>query len=266
MNRLFWKALSQNTTTDFELILIDNHSTDGSQDYFHQLSQTDRRVRYFPNPYNQNYPTSQIQGMREAKHNTFCFLNNDVWMPKGWELPLLKALEYSPYLIASPTGQEVQPVQKASDRLKRKWKFYTQLSFVWKRFFAIPEERRLWQSLKWMYGNLDSFRHPGLQGASFPAIKGDCLFFRKELLEKIPQPWNPQVEAADWHLYLLAAQMHEKDSSFPLPQAYPESYVHHFGRYSARQEYEPFKTSCVPLKLEEVWTPLQIREWWWGYC
>jgi GT2 family glycosyltransferase len=44
MNRLFWKALSENTSTPFELIIIDNHSSDGSEIFFKQLSDNFRQT------------------------------------------------------------------------------------------------------------------------------------------------------------------------------------------------------------------------------
>lgn len=54
MNRLFWKALTENTQTPFELIIIDNHSTDGSEDFFKALGDETRgqkqEVIYLCNP------------------------------------------------------------------------------------------------------------------------------------------------------------------------------------------------------------------------
>ena len=76
--------------------------------------------------------------------------------------------------------------------------------------------------------------------------------------------WDSEIEAADWHLYLKAASLHEKDPSFPLPQVLLNTYIHHFGRYSAKQEYEPFRKAIKFKTVEEVWGKETVRRLWWG--
>ena len=103
MNRLFWNSLKNNTETPFQLIVIDNHSTDGSEEFFRGVAQESlnsaSQVVYIRNEFNQPYPASQIQGMSHAQNDILCFLNNDIWMPKGWELPFLEKLAENPWYI-----------------------------------------------------------------------------------------------------------------------------------------------------------------------
>lgn len=266
MNQLYWETLCRHTAVPFELIVIDNHSTDGSETYFRRLSESDPRVGYVRSEKNQSYPASQIQGMAHAKADVWVFLNNDTWMPKGWETPFLEALAESPYLVLSPGGQEAQPTQKGSNRLKNRWKRITWLSKAWQKISGIDEKARLEASVRWMYGDLDAFCSPTPAGVlSMDGIKGDCVVFHRRLLEKLPEPWNERIEAADWHLYLSVANLHERDPEVPLPRVLFSSYVHHFGRYSARQKFEPLELSQPFLSIREVWGDPAVRRLWWGY-
>lgn len=267
MNRLFWKALVENTQTDFELVLIDNHSTDGSEHFFYELSRVPRHsIRYVRNEFNQSYAASQNQGIRNATHDILCFLNNDIWMPKGWELPFIEKIETNPLLVLSPSGQEAQPTQSLSQNLKRKWKHILFLSKIWRQVLGKTEEERLWKALHWMYGDLDHFKNPTPKGMSLSmnGIKGDSVIFHRKILERFPEVWDEEVPASDWHLYLTIANAHEKDPSIPIPQVLLNTYIHHFGRYSARLQYEPIANPKKEKSIEEIWGE-KIKELWWGY-
>ncbi len=186
MNRLYWKALSGNTAAPFELIVIDNHSTDGSEKFFKGLMEknekANQKVVYIRNEFNQSYPRSQIQGMRVAQNEILCFLNNDIWMPKQWELPFQTRLKQNPLLILSPSGQEAQPTQKRSNELKASWKWVLFFSKVWKQVLGKGEEERLWKALEWMYDSLESFKNPTVSHKeTMNGIKGDSVVCHRDL-------------------------------------------------------------------------------------
>jgi len=266
MNQLYWECISKNTTSPFELIVVDNHSTDGSQKFFNDLSNKfPERVIYLRNEFNQLYPVSQNQGMRKAKYPVLCFLNNDIWLPKGWNEPFQEKLKENTLQVLSPSGQEAQATQSYSDLLKNKWKRVTIASRLLAKLFRKSELDRLWWSLKWMYGDLENFKSPtkNLEG-SMDGIKGDSVVFHKDLLNICPEIWDERIEAADWHLYLTLAKKHEENSSIPLPQVLFNVYSHHFGRYSARQTYEPMQGAQNKLALESLWDPSTIERLWWG--
>lgn len=265
VNELYWNCLAENTATPFELIIIDNHSTDGSEVFFESLAAKDARVRYHRRDRNQSYPASQRQGMAIASTSHLFFVNNDVWLPKGWELPLLEALKEHPYQIVSPTGQEAQPTQIASTRLKSRWRWITRLSLVWQKLAGASEAQRLAQSLRWMYGDLEVFLSPTEDPKDFYGIKGDTVAFNRALADLVPDLWHERIEAADWHLYLTMAKLHEKDKKIPLPRVIGKSYVHHFGRYSARLKFEPLETKEPFIAIDAYWGAETVRRLWWGH-
>jgi GT2 family glycosyltransferase len=270
MNRLYWKALSKNTSAPFELVIVDNHSTDGSEALFRELSQgtgsDTQKVVYVRNEHNQSYPASQLQGMAAASHDILAFFNNDIWMPFGWEKPILRELEKDPRVILSPSGQDAQPTQTHSDRLKRRWIIARRLSKAWAWLLRKSEEERLWKSLEWMYGDLENFRSPTPQlKPSMDGIKGDSVVLHRSVVSELGGIWDLQLQAADWHLYLKAAAHAEKHPGFPLPQVLLDTYTHHFGRYSIAQDYEPLPAGTSFRSIDEVWGRETVRRLWWGY-
>jgi glycosyltransferase involved in cell wall biosynthesis len=267
MNRLYWETIVSHTTSPFELIVIDNHSTDGSERFFAELARRDARVVHVRNPRNRSYPESQIQGMDVARHEVLCFLNNDVWFPRGWNEPFERELARVPHGILSPSGEDAQPTLSGADRLKRRWKRANALSQLWRVVAFRSEYDRLHRSLEFMYGDLEDFHPPtpADHPVSMPGIKGDSVIFHRRLLERIPEPWDPKIQAADWHLYLLAAREHERDASFPLPRILFDTYVHHFGRYSARKRWEPLDPPPRFVTIEDHWGKETVRRLWWAY-
>ncbi|WP_029035035.1 glycosyltransferase family 2 protein [Salinimicrobium terrae] len=75
MNELFYKTLKENTHYPFELIIVDNNSTDRCNEFFAQKD----NVVLVENNGNYNYPYNQIVGLKRARHEVVCLFNNDIW-------------------------------------------------------------------------------------------------------------------------------------------------------------------------------------------
>src|SRR5580704_1210526 len=87
MNKLFYAALKKYTRHKFELIIIDNHSTDGSAEFFDS-----KRARIIHNDHNYSYPYCQNQGIDSAKYEYLAFLNNDIVVAPRWDQRLIETL------------------------------------------------------------------------------------------------------------------------------------------------------------------------------
>jgi ADP-heptose:LPS heptosyltransferase/GT2 family glycosyltransferase len=97
------QSLTANTSyPDWELLLIDNGSTDGTRDYLDGLASSDDRIRVFHNEQNVGFSRSANQGVRAARGELLCFLNNDMQVPPGWLKKLIDGLGSGHYDLAGP--------------------------------------------------------------------------------------------------------------------------------------------------------------------
>jgi GT2 family glycosyltransferase len=77
----------------YELILVDNASSDTTADYFRQLASQYPFVRLCLNPKNKGYAGGNNDGIRLAAGRYIVLLNNDTLVGPGWLEPMLQRLE-----------------------------------------------------------------------------------------------------------------------------------------------------------------------------
>ncbi len=77
----------------YEVILIDDGSTDGTREYLATLGEP---YRVLLNEKNLGYAGANNRGAKVAKHPVLVFLNNDLELQEGWLEPMLKGLEFLP--------------------------------------------------------------------------------------------------------------------------------------------------------------------------
>jgi GT2 family glycosyltransferase/glycosyltransferase involved in cell wall biosynthesis len=86
-------SILRNTTwPNYQLIIVDNGSEDGTCDYLERLHQEVPSVKIILNPDNRGFAAANNQGLREADGDVLLLLNNDTVVPKGWLDPLVKHL------------------------------------------------------------------------------------------------------------------------------------------------------------------------------
>ena len=76
----------------FELIVVDNASTDRTVDYLRSLVHRDARFHVILNPENRGFPAACNQGLALARGRHLVLLNNDTMVPPGWLGRLLAPL------------------------------------------------------------------------------------------------------------------------------------------------------------------------------
>ena len=99
------EALIESTASPFELIMIDDGSTDDTHDYAMELSDRLKEVFYYGrNPKNEGVHRSWNAGLRAAfsrNPDYIAIVNNDVRFTKNWDSPLIDTLQakklVSPY-------------------------------------------------------------------------------------------------------------------------------------------------------------------------
>ncbi len=103
------------TDEPIELILVDNGSTDGTDDYFRALAAADDRIRLVLNRDNRGFPAGVNQGMRLAGGQQILLLNNDTVVTTGWLRRLLRALHSDPAVgLVGPCSNHVSGPQEVA--------------------------------------------------------------------------------------------------------------------------------------------------------
>jgi O-antigen biosynthesis protein len=85
-------ALRQNTQA-YELVVVDNASTDGTPDYLRELQRASDDVKVVLNAHNAGFAAGCNIGVAEASFGKICLLNNDTVPYAGWLDNLRSALE-----------------------------------------------------------------------------------------------------------------------------------------------------------------------------
>ena len=93
LTSLCLRSLEGSTSVPYELILVDNGSTDGTVDFLKSYSAERRNVRLILNPENVGFARGNNQGMREAAGEYVALLNNDTVLPRMWLERMLEHFE-----------------------------------------------------------------------------------------------------------------------------------------------------------------------------
>ncbi|RQV97374.1 glycosyltransferase, partial [bacterium] len=113
------------TTIPYELIIVDNGSTDGTIRYLKKYSEKYTNVRLILNEVNQGFAAGNNQGIEQAQGKYILFLNNDTVVTKGWLSRMIAHLErypeagmVGPVSNAVPVPQLIRSVPYGDDLKK----------------------------------------------------------------------------------------------------------------------------------------------------
>jgi GT2 family glycosyltransferase len=137
--RLCLASLLANTAGDFEVIVVDNGSSDGTCDYLARLAGGDARVRVLLNGRNHGFAAACNQGLAIARGEHLVLLNNDTMLAPGWLARLLAHLG----------NPEVGLVGPVTNRIGNEAEIETDYR-TWGEFLALARERRLQQPGAWL--------------------------------------------------------------------------------------------------------------------
>ncbi len=77
-------SVLKSSTKDFEIIVIDNNSTDESVEIINEFAKKDSRIRLFRNKMNMGVPFSRNKAIKKAKGAILVFLDNDTRVDRNW--------------------------------------------------------------------------------------------------------------------------------------------------------------------------------------
>jgi glycosyltransferase involved in cell wall biosynthesis len=88
-------AQHADVTPPFELVVVDNNSTDGTREIVHQLASIDDRVRYTFEP-QQGLSYARNAGIRNARASLVAFIDDDLLAEPDWIAALVRAFHEYP--------------------------------------------------------------------------------------------------------------------------------------------------------------------------
>jgi GT2 family glycosyltransferase len=253
-NRLFLESIRENSFHPYELIIIDNASSDGSAEYFEKQG-----CIVIRNKENFNYPHSQNQGIRIAKGDHLFFLNNDIIVSKHWDRHLIEAAAENGVDVISACGIENAGDKKYTRRLRRKWK-RTKNPLMIFGIHRMNLKLMLWL----MYGSWQRFCEKRFQQFGkrvVEGIVGNNVMMTRRGLELMGE-WDERVQHADFDIFIrVKKRALEKGDIKPCHIALGV-YIHHFIRMTTKYGVQrlPFANENQFIYLHQKYTEAEIDE------
>ena len=247
MNKLFYETLKQNSSLPFELIAIDNNSTDGSRAFL-----KDNADILIANDGNYSYPHCQNQGIAVATYDYLAFFNNDILVSKEWDKKILQIMNDQEIDVISFATNDHLESKKKQVRFHKKWK---KIKFF-VRALSGTGKKSLMQMVKLMYGNFDKFcaeRYGEFQDSVIEGFSGSCIIIKKSALDKIGL-WDERMQVADFDLFFRVKERSMQYKDIKPMQLALGVYIHHFQRLTLRSKnVATFRDQQNIISLKEKW-------------
>lgn len=253
-NQLFLEGIRRYTTGPYEVIVVDNHSTDGSAEFFESNG-----CRVIRNPGNLCYPESMNAGSRVAQGDWLCHINNDLYVAPDWNGRLLGAMEHRRLDAATPLGLEMMPTARLTEWMQARWAAIGQ-----GRLSSGKDLAQLHTMLRAMYGDWESYCREVQRAFSdviFEGIVGSCVMIRRSVYDKIGG-LDERVQAADWDLYYTLKKRELEVGDVTRCMVLGAVFVHHFIRATMRSKREPFACTHDRWVIDRKWDRSEQAALW----
>lgn len=252
VNQLFWENLKRYTASPFELIIIDNASTDGSAEFFESVG-----AQVIRNLVNYSYPVSQNQGLAIARGDWLGFLNNDIVVSPDWDRHLIENMTANGLEVATCCGVEQLETLQATQRIKRRWK---RIKGVCSLLGITPFSLRLMH--RWMYhGDWKIFcaeRYRAFRLKAAEGFVGNTVMMTRSALEKLG-PWDETMQGADFDLYLRSKKRALEQGDIRPVHIALDTFNHHFVRLTVKAKPPRFADAENLARLEDKWTEQELK-------
>jgi GT2 family glycosyltransferase len=254
MNRIYWRYLLKYTYHPFELIIVDNNSTDGSREFFKSVGAV-----VIENAANFSYPVCQNQGIAIARYDTLVFMNNDIIVSPEWDKRLIEAADAHGLDIITPVGIEMLENEAVTKAIKRKWlRVKNPLALFGLNEFNL----KLMHTL--MYGKWESFTNKRFQKFGLQLKEGfigNTVMMRRQAIEKIGL-WDERIQGADFDIYIRSKKRHIEHGDIKPAHMALGVFIHHYIRLTVKSTRTPFADRDNLISVEEKWGKEAMKE----YC
>ena len=144
------KSLLQQTYKNFEIIVVDNGSTDNSLAVAKEYQQIDERVKCFSCTDKQGVSAARNAGLRQSKGEYICFIDSDDYVSKFFLATLLYLLEKNQAAISCVSLKNCGEKQrrKFSNKFKSgKVVVYDKVSAMERLFTGIELRMNVWNKM-----------------------------------------------------------------------------------------------------------------------
>ncbi|RME80736.1 MAG: glycosyltransferase [Zetaproteobacteria bacterium] len=255
VNKLFLESLRKNSRLPYELIIVDNHSTDGSTELFEQAGAIVIRRQE-----NHCYPESQNLGMRHASGEVLAFLNNDIYLAPDWDQYAVEAMRMHGLDIVGLGSFEVLEDPRRRLKYARRWRWLRRR----KRHVRMNAEQ-LRRIMNRLYGRQGFEAWAKKEAAAqrphvFRGLNGSAVLTTRRFWD-IFEAWDERIEAADWDIHIRAAKRAEEVGDIQPPMIIPWALHHHFSRMTFYAQPEPRACDHPHLRIDEKWPAEAIRKY-----
>jgi GT2 family glycosyltransferase len=250
INKIFLDYLKKYTHYPYELIIIDNNSTDGTREFFKENG-----AIVIENDANYSYPYTQNQGIKIAKYDVFAFLNNDITVAPNWDLHLLEAMKANALDVATVCGIERLESAEQTKAYGRRWK---RIKNVISYFNRSESSFRLMHKL--MYGNWEKFSANRFQKFGTKCIEGfvgNSVVFTRRALDLLGL-YDERIQAADFDLYVRAKKRNLEQGDIKPCHIALGVYNHHYIRITLKSKPPVFVDADKMIRLEDKWTKAEL--------
>lgn len=247
MNKLFLENIKRYTHFKFELIVIDNNSSDGSAEFFEQQG-----AILIRNTANYSYPVCQNQGIKAASYSNYAFLNNDIIVSPQWDKRLLESMQKNGLDVITVCGIERVETIAATRKLGRKWKLIKNI--ICKIAGVNLASLKLMHTL--MYSNWERFntkRETQFKNKIIEGFVGNSVVFTKTAIDKIGL-WDEQIQEADFDLYIRTKKRALEIGDIKPCHIALNVFHHHYIRITAKAKPPQFADVNNMIPLTQKWS------------